>query len=223
MSATCSSPRPRRSASALGLRQRVEAIASRERDTDARLSARETAVAEREETLADREKRVGAQAERVDRERTGHGRASQEAFALMSELERREQEVARREAELRGRQTLREAEAPKLQARDQLLARGEAHLASLREQLDRRGEQAVQTAHEQSEREAASRGSEREVRVQEARLGADLELREEKLDQLAEELAERERRLADRERGLCRLCRRAPANRRLRCLRPANA
>jgi cell division septum initiation protein DivIVA len=46
------------------------------------------------------EARLREQSERLDRERNGHSHASQEAFALLAELEQREQRVAQREAKL---------------------------------------------------------------------------------------------------------------------------
>src|SRR5581483_1365759 len=86
------------------LQERVQAVAAREDDVEGRLGAREAAVVQAETRLADREaalsaweERVRAQAERVERERTGHGRASQEAFTLMAELERREETLRHRE------------------------------------------------------------------------------------------------------------------------------
>ena len=73
---------------------------------------------------------------------------------------------------------------------------------TLRDELDRRAEK-----FEQLELELARRGTELqqqsdELRLREARLGAELELRAEKLDRLVDELAERDRRLSDRERDL---------------------
>jgi uncharacterized protein (DUF3084 family) len=46
------------------------------------------------------EARLREQAERLDRERNGHSHASQEAFALLAELEQREQRVGDRETKL---------------------------------------------------------------------------------------------------------------------------
>jgi predicted nucleic acid-binding Zn-ribbon protein len=50
-------------------------------------------LANGEAALAAWEKRLREQAERLDRERAGHGQASQEAFALLAELEQREEGV----------------------------------------------------------------------------------------------------------------------------------
>ena len=184
------------------LQERVTAIASRESDTDARLAARESGVADREASLGAWEERVRAQADRVERERTGHGRASEEAFTLLAELELREEAIKLRETDLNRRQTLREVEAPQIQARDQLLARGEAHLTSLRDELDRREELAAHASHELAEREASVGQIEHELRLREAKLDAELELRADKLERLAEEVAERERLLGEREQEL---------------------
>jgi septal ring factor EnvC (AmiA/AmiB activator) len=53
-----------------------------------------------------------------------------------------------------------------------------------------------------AERSSTLAATEDELRRREARLDADLELREDKLERLAEEVAERERRLTDREQDL---------------------
>jgi hypothetical protein len=107
-----------------------------------------------------------------------------------------------REVELNRRQAQDEAEAPTVKARDQVLATGEAQLALLRDQVEKRETKTTQMETALRERMTEIEQSEQELRLQEARLGADLELREEKLVQLAEELEERESRLADREQDL---------------------
>lgn len=199
------------------LQERVQVIAGREDDVDGRLTARETTIAETESRLGDREaalsaweERVRAQADRVERERAGHGRASQEAFTLMAELEQREetlktQEEAcrRREFELNQREAAAtDAESSKTQAREQLLARGEAHLTTVRDQLAKREERVAATERTLSERVTEAATAEDELRHREAHLGAELELRAEKLDLLREELKERQRRLDEREHDL---------------------
>ena len=184
------------------LQERAEAVAARETSTESRLSKLEAELADREASLAAWEERVRSQADRAERERAGHGRASQEAFALMAELERREDSLKLREAELAQAVSLRDTDTRNAAEREELVARGEEHLVTLRDELDRRAEK-----FEQLELELARRGTELqqqsdELRLREARLGAELELRAEKLDRLVDELAERDRRLSDRERDL---------------------
>jgi predicted nucleic acid-binding Zn-ribbon protein len=167
------------------------------------LSERENAIADKEASLAAWEERVQAQAERMDRERTGHSRASQEAFTLMAELERREEALSLREQDISSRgSALHEAEGMKLVGREQMLARAEAHLASLREQLDRREEKAAKAEADYAERLSQVEATEDSLRKREARLGAELELRADKLETLAEEITERERRMSEREQDL---------------------
>jgi chromosome segregation ATPase len=191
------------------LQARVEAVASREAEIEGRLAARENELADREAALGAWEERVRAQSDRAQRERAGHGRASQEAFSLMAELEQREDALKQREealkeqeAELGARVTLNEAEAPKLQAREQMLVRSEAHLASLRERLDERLDQAGRAEQALAGRVEALEEAEHELRLREAQIGAELELRADKLEQLAEELAAAKAQLAERERDL---------------------
>jgi chromosome segregation ATPase len=184
------------------LRERVEAIASREAEIAGRLTAREEELGDREAALGAWEERVRAQSERADRERAGHGRASQEAFSLMSELERREEALKLREAELARRSALRQVESPKQEARDQLLARGEDSLKTLRAQLDEREALAATAARELLARAEAIEQAEQDLRVRDARLGAELELKADKLDRLTDVLAERQRLLDERERDL---------------------
>jgi uncharacterized protein (DUF3084 family) len=113
-----------------------------------------------ENALTAWEARLREQAERLERERTGQGHASQEAFALLAELEQREARVAEREAKIF------DAEVA-LGARSRELAR---------------------------ERE--------ELRIREARLLADIELREDKVEARDRNVAEREELIEFRERDL---------------------
>jgi len=140
--------------------ERVEALAERESTLERSGDARTQMLANGEAALAAWEKRLREQSERLDRERAGHGQASQEAFALLAELEQREEQVGRREQKL-------------------LLA------------------EAAYT-----ERSAQLALAEEDLRLREARLGADLDLREDGLDDLERSLAERERLLVDRDREL---------------------
>jgi uncharacterized protein (DUF3084 family) len=184
------------------LQERAEAVASREADIAGRLEAREEQLADREAALGAWEERVSAQSERVDRERAGHGHASQEAFSLMAQLEQREAALKLREVEFGRLSAFREIEAPKQQAREELLARDEATLATLRNHLDEREERAAKAAEELLVRAGALGHAEEDLRRRDARLGAELELQADKLECLAEGLAERERLLEERERDL---------------------
>lgn len=80
------------------LQEREAATAAREVALEKRYDARERMLSNSEATLAGREKRVRDHGERLERERAGHGQASQEAFALLAELERREERVNEHEA-----------------------------------------------------------------------------------------------------------------------------
>jgi len=189
-------------------------LVAREADLRVRLDAREFELAGREAELSAEHDRVRSLTQRVDRERISHGRATQEAFELLAELERREEAVRQREVEL----AKSEAEAaqaprrthlveapkqdPQLQAREELLARGEAHVAGLRRELDDRRERAAQLEQELALAVAELEQRDEALRLHEARLAADHELRGDQLDVWSAELAERERQLADRERDL---------------------
>ncbi|HEY2072702.1 MAG TPA: hypothetical protein VGG88_03925 [Gaiellaceae bacterium] len=79
------------------LQERADEIAEREATLERRYDAREKMLANGEAALAARESRLREDGERLDRERNGHGQVSQEAFALLAELEQREQRVQMRE------------------------------------------------------------------------------------------------------------------------------
>ncbi|MDX6470927.1 MAG: hypothetical protein QOF75_2730 [Gaiellaceae bacterium] len=138
----------------------AEVVATREVSADKRNDARERMLTNGEAALAAREKRLREQAERLDRERAGHGQASQEAFALLAELEQREEGVRALEAKALA------AEAQTVQRANELAASAE------------------------------------ELRRREARLGVDLDIREDRLDEREHAIAERERCIAERERDL---------------------
>jgi hypothetical protein len=184
------------------LQERAEAVAERETVTGARLNKLEAELADREAAVGAWEERVRSQAERAERERTGHGRAAQEAFALMAELEQRENALKLREVELARAAAARENDTKQADQREQLVARGEASLSTLREELELRVDQTEKRELEVARRTSELQEGSDELRLREARLGAELELRAEKLDQLEDELAERDRRLAERERDL---------------------
>jgi chromosome segregation ATPase len=82
------------------LQERAEAVATREATLEKQIGAREQMLANGEAALGAWEARLREQAERLERERNGHSHASQEAFALLAELEQREQRVSEREAKL---------------------------------------------------------------------------------------------------------------------------
>jgi hypothetical protein len=110
--------------------------------------------------LAAWEARLREQAERLERERNGHSHASQEAFALLAELEQREQRVSERESKLFAAETRAD------------------------------------------ERTAAAALAEDSLRVREAKMFAEVELREDKLDARERNIAEREELIGFRERDL---------------------
>src|SRR5581483_10001478 len=179
-----------------------------------RLDARAFELAGREAELSAEHDRVRSLSQRVERERVSHGRATQDAFELLAELERREEAVRQREVELakaeaeaaQAPQRAHLVEAPKpdpqIAAREELLARGEAHLAGVRRELDERQERASRLEREIGERLAEIDRRDQELRLHEARLAADHELRGDQLDAWESKLAERERQLADREHDL---------------------
>lgn len=88
------------------VQERETEIAAREAAFEKRYDARERMLSNSEAALAAREKRIREHGERLERERAGHGQASQEAFALLAELERREERVHEREAKIVERETV---------------------------------------------------------------------------------------------------------------------
>jgi chromosome segregation ATPase len=170
-----------------------------------------------EVSLSAWEERLRVQEERLDRERQGHGQASQDAFALLAELEAREAGVVRRESELLAAQSRLQADAAgadavagrareldvreialkaledDLEARAAYLATSDlagAAIDELRAELARR-EQEVDS-HEQLQAERRERLEKREERL--AKLEQDLKDRATHAEKLDEELRLREAR-----------------------------
>ena len=145
-------------------RARVEellgGVAQRETMLTKKLDARERMLTNGEGALKAWEARLREQSERLERERAGHGNASQEAFALLAELEQREARLGDRESRL-------------LDAEDAVAARS-GELTKAKEEL----------------------------RIREARLLADVELREDKLDARERNIGEREELIEFRERDV---------------------
>jgi chromosome segregation ATPase len=137
-----------------------ETLAQRETAFVKKLEAREKMLANGESALAAWEGRLREQSDRLERERAGHGHASQEAFALLAELEQREARVSDRETRL---------------------VDAEDGVASRSGELGKSWE---------------------ELKLREARLLADLELREDKLEARERNLGEREELMEFRERDL---------------------
>ena len=80
------------------------------------------------------------QAERAERERTGQGRAAQEAFALMAELEQRENALKLRESELARAAAERAADTQRAASElSSMAAQLEALVSSFRIQGDGQG------------------------------------------------------------------------------------
>ena len=142
------------------LQEREHNIATREATLDKRNEARERMLANGEAAMAAWEKRLRALDDRLDREQAGHGQASQEAFALLAELERREVRVSEREA----------------------------HVVGARSNPTERAGELAQT--------------DETLRVREARLGVDLDLREDDLVERERILSAREALITERERDL---------------------
>jgi chromosome segregation ATPase len=180
------------------LQERAQAFASRESQLEQRFALRTAELDEQQTSLAQLERSLGAQEERLKRERAGQGHTTQEAFALLSELERRETDVRRREAELERREselgerhTLAQSE----------VARGD-ELAELREQLERRQSRTEELESRLTARLSALQQAEHELRLRDARAEAELDLREQRLLDLLSEIEVRERRADERERDL---------------------
>jgi DNA repair exonuclease SbcCD ATPase subunit len=239
-----------RATSLQGTEERIaqEARDLRERQTaiEAALDDRMRVTAEGESALQAWEQRLRIEAERLQDERSEHGVTSQDAFALMSELEAREATLSKLEAELleaqahlqaaaedpqRGRDlderearlVAQEAELNRrlasaarderdndlveqlrieLRKREDEVASREQFYAERRERLEQREERLARVENELTERSATLESLEDEVRLREARSVADIELREDKLEDLAAEIEEREQRLGERESDL---------------------
>src|SRR5439155_8217713 len=115
-----------------------------------RSAKRERMLSEGEEALASSQQRLQAESERLEREVAGHGHAAQEAFALLAQLERREDAVKLRETELTHEEeqlrATRDLEHD-LAEREQALGNRAAELEHRREEL-RRQELVLEAAAE---------------------------------------------------------------------------
>lgn len=110
------------------LQERLDAVVAREVALDKRNDARERMLANGEAALTAWDKRLREQAERLDRERSGHGQASQEAFALLAELEQREERVRDLESKLLEAEARNAERAEELARTTETLRRREAQL-----------------------------------------------------------------------------------------------
>ena len=142
------------------LQERADEVAEREATLERRLDAREKMLANGEAAIAARESRLREESDRFERARNGQGQVSQEAFALLAELEQREHRV---------------------QSREQRMLESEERVA------ERVGELAQ---------------SDEELRLREARLLADVELREDQLEKRERDVTEREELIGFRERDI---------------------
>ena len=142
------------------LRAREQALEGRDAAFAKQSDARERMLANGEAALAAWERRLRSLGERLEREQSGQGQASRDAFELLAELERREEAVGHREGKL-------------LEA--------EESFASRSGMLD--------------EAESA-------LRLRDARLHVDLDLREDTLEDRERAVGERERLMDMREREL---------------------
>jgi hypothetical protein len=139
------------------VQQRTDAVAGREATLDKRNDARERMLSNGETALAAWEKRLREQAERLDRERAGHGQASQEAFALLAELEQREERVRELESKLLDAEVGNDERTEELARTAEVLRRREAQLGvdlDIREDsLDDRERAVAAREHRLEERE----------------------------------------------------------------------
>ena len=117
-------------------------------------------LANGEAALAAREARMREDGERLERARNGQGQVSQEAFALLSELEQREH-------------------------------RAQVHEQRLRDTEERLAERAGQLGQ-----------TDEELRLREAGLLAEIELREDRLEKRERDVSEREELIEYRERDV---------------------
>src|SRR5207253_3159052 len=131
------------------------------------------------------EERLRVQAERLEREREGHGQASQDAFALLAELEARESGLARRESELleaQARLQVDGAGADAVVARQRELDERDAALAARHAEVEARA-----LALERDRRENGKNGNVDELREELTRRATETE----SLEQLVAERRER--------------------------------
>ena len=228
------------------LTQEVAALEDQRAAVEATLDERARSVADGEAALQVWEQRLRAEAERMQDERTEHGVTSQDAFALMAELETRESALAKREAEVLDAQSrlqaasavaprdrdlderetalvAREAELNRrlataarderdndlveqlrieLRKREDEVAAREQFFADRRERIEAREERLVFVERDLAEKTAQTERLEDDLRFQSARHEADLELREDKVDERLHDVEERERRLEQREADL---------------------
>jgi hypothetical protein len=228
------------------LTHEAKELAERRTAIEAALDERMRVTAESETALQAWEQRLRAEGERLHDERSEHGVTSQDAFALMSELEARETTLATLEAELIEAQSrlqaaagdpqrtrdldereaglvAREAEAERrlaaaarderehdlveqlrveLHKREEEFVAREQYFSERRERLEEREQRLTRVEHALNMRTASIESLEDDVRMREARHEADLELREDKLDERAREIEEREQRLDEREADL---------------------
>jgi hypothetical protein len=156
----------------------------------------EAEISDTEAALNAREARLTVEAERLALERTDHGHASQDAFALLAELEARETSISRREAEVQEAQSRLQAAADSgsahkdLEERETTLAAREAELNLLQRRLAAVAREQTVTA-EVEELKAELKEREREVATRERAVderGERLEARGGRLHKLEEDV-----------------------------------
>ena len=135
-------------------------LAAREAALDKRNDARERMLANGETALAAWEKRLREHSERLDRERAGHGQASQEAFALLAELEQREARVRELESKHLEAEARNDERAEELGRTAETLRRREAQLGV---DLDIREDTLDDREHAVAEREQRIAERERDL------------------------------------------------------------
>ena len=228
------------------LQDEARALEDRRVAVERTLDERGLALAEQEASLKAWEIRLQSESERLQDERSEHGQTSQDAFALMAELEARDSSLRKREQELleaqarlqavaedpgRAREldereaalVAREAELNRklasaaredrdndlverlraeLKKREDDVAAREQWFADSRERIDAREKRVQRSEQELVEQKAACERLEDDLRLKFARLEADLELREDALDERKRDVEEREARVDRREADL---------------------
>ena len=181
--------------------------------------AREETIEKREAELLEVEQRVRLAENNLESKAASFGQLGEQSAEQHANLQKRETEVAAREAELnRQLATLRRVERDEglaaelehkqqgmlerereLAAREAELQSTEALFESQRERIERREKRLNSTEESLSDRIREMDEREAEVEAREARVEADLELREEKLERRELKVAELEERLGKKE------------------------
>jgi chromosome segregation ATPase len=178
------------------LTQQANELEERRVSVEASLDERAAAIADGEAALQAWEQRLRSEAERLLDERSEHGVTSQDAFALMAQLESRETDLAKRESELHEAQARLQAVAVEGTAED---------VASRRraKEIDEREAALVAQEAELNRRLAGAARDERDNDLV-TRLREELKSREDDIASREQFFAERRERIESRESLLAR-------------------